>query len=177
MLTAILNSHDWARKIGVLTVVVIFARQFIAKGKLKLIPAPLLAIVIATRAAQLFQIPILYVDVPDNLLSGLTLPSFAILVESPIRVLLVSGMVLAIVASAETLLCATAVDQMHRGPRTQYDKELSAQGMGNIVCGCLGVLPMTGVIVRSAANVQAGGKTRLDDISCWNERSGSEVGE
>lgn len=134
MLTAILNSHDWARKIGVLTVVVIFARQFIAKGKL--IPAPLLAIVIATLAAQVFHISILYVDVPDNLLSGLTLPSFAVLAGSPIRVLFVSGMVLAIVASAETLLCATAVDQMHRGPRTQYDKELSAQGMGNSVCGC-----------------------------------------
>ena len=46
---------------------------------MKLIPAPLLAIVIATLTAQLFQIPILYVDVPDNLLSGLTLPSFATL--------------------------------------------------------------------------------------------------
>ena len=163
-LTASLKSHDWAGKIGLLAVVVIFAWQFIAKGRMKLIPAPLLAIVIATLAAQVFQIPILYVEVPDNLLSGLTLPSFAVLAESPIRVLLVSGMVLAIVASAETLLCATAVDQMHQGPRTQYDRELSAQGIGNIVCGCLGVLPMTGVIVRSAANVQAGGKTRLSAI-------------
>jgi MFS superfamily sulfate permease-like transporter len=53
---------------------------------------------------------------------------------------------------------------MHRGPRTRYDRELSAQGLGNIVCGCLGVLPMTGVIVRSAANVQAGGRTRLSAI-------------
>ena len=163
-LTASLKSHDWAGKIGMLAVFVIFAWQFMAKGRMKLIPAPLLAIVIATLVAQLFQIPILYVDVPDNLLSGLTLPSFSVLAESPIRVLLVSGMVIAIVASAETLLCATAVDQMHRGPRTRYDKELSAQGMGNFVCGCLGVLPMTGVIVRSAANVQAGGKTRLSAI-------------
>lgn len=163
-LTASLKSPEWAGKIGLLAIVVIFAWQFAAKGRLKLIPAPLLAIVIATLAAQLFKIPILYVDVPDNLLTGLTLPSFTVLAESPIRVLLVSGMVLAIVASAETLLCATAVDQMHQGPRTQYDKELSAQGIGNIVCGCLGVLPMTGVIVRSAANVQAGGKTRQSTI-------------
>ena len=134
ILTASLKSHAWAGKIGLLAVIVIFAWQFVAKGRMKLIPAPLLAIVLATLAAQVFQIPILYVDVPDNLLSGLTLPSFAVLAESPIRVLLV------------------------------YDKELSAQGMGNIVCGCLGVLPMTGVIVRSAANVQAGGKTRLSTI-------------
>jgi MFS superfamily sulfate permease-like transporter len=84
--------------------------------------------------------------------------------ESPLKSLLVAGAVLAIVASAETLLCATAVDQMHRGPRTRYDRELSAQGVGNIVCGCLGVLPMTGVIVRSAANVQAGGKTRMSAV-------------
>jgi len=163
-LTASLKSHDWAGKIGLLAVLVIFGWQLIAKGRMKLIPGPLLAIVITTLAAQLFQIPILYVDVPNDLLSGLTFPSFAVLAESPIRVLLVAGAVLAIVASAETLLCATAVDQMHRGPRTRYDRELSAQGIGNIVCGFLGVLPMTGVIVRSAANVQAGGKTRLSAI-------------
>ena len=65
------------------------------------------------------------------------------------------------VASAETLLCATAVDKMHNGPRTQYDRELAAQGLGNMICGALGALPMTGVIVRSSANVEAGGKTRL----------------
>ena len=66
-----------------------------------------------------------------------------------------------LIASAETLLCATAVDQMHRGPRTNYDRELMAQGMGNAICGVLGALPMTGVIVRSSANVAAGARTRL----------------
>ena len=163
-LTAGLKSHDWAGKIGLLAVLVIFVWQFAARGKLKLIPAPLLAIVVATTASQLLQAPILYVDVPGNLLSGLTMPTIDTFSESPLKTLLISGAVLAIVASAETLLCATAVDQMHRGPRTRYDRELSAQGVGNIVCGCLGVLPMTGVIVRSAANVQAGGKTRLSAI-------------
>jgi MFS superfamily sulfate permease-like transporter len=66
-----------------------------------------------------------------------------------------------VIASAETLLCATAVDQMHHGPRTNYDRELMAQGVGNTLCGILGVLPMTGVIVRSSANVTAGARTRL----------------
>lgn len=163
-LTAGLKSHDWAGKIGLLAVLVIFVWQFLARGKLKLIPAPLLAIVIATMASQFLQAPILYVDVPGNLWSGLTMPTAATFSEAPLRSLLMSGVVVAIVASAETLLCATAVDQMHRGPRTRYDRELSAQGVGNIVCGCLGVLPMTGVIVRSAANVQAGGKTRLSAV-------------
>ena len=71
---------------------------------------------------------------------------------------------IAVVASAETLLCATAVDQMHRGSRTRYNKELTAQGVGNMVCGMLGALPMTGVIVRSSANVNSGGKTRASAI-------------
>ena len=163
-MTESLKSHDWAGKIGILAVLVIIAWQLMARGALKLIPAPLLAIIVTTAVTVIFQIPILHVEVPNNLLSGLTFPSRAIFAEAPIRELIIAGAVLAIVASAETLLCATAVDQMHRGPRTRYDRELSAQGLGNIVCGCLGVLPMTGVIVRSAANVQAGGRTRLSAI-------------
>ena len=50
------------------------------------------------------------------------------------------------------------------GPRTRYDKELIAQGIGNVLCGAVGALPMTGVIVRSSANVDAGGKTRMSAI-------------
>jgi MFS superfamily sulfate permease-like transporter len=53
---------------------------------------------------------------------------------------------------------------MHQGPRTKYDKELAAQGIGNAICGLLGVLPMTGVIVRSSANVDAGGQSRTSAI-------------
>ncbi len=67
---------------------------------------------------------------------------------------------LALIASAETLFSAAAVDRMHDGPRTEYDRELIAQGAGNSVCGLLGALPMTAVIVRSAANVEAGARTR-----------------
>jgi MFS superfamily sulfate permease-like transporter len=49
---------------------------------------------------------------------------------------------------------------MHTGPRTRYDRELTAQGVGNALCGLLGALPMASVIVRSSANVQAGAKSR-----------------
>ena len=71
-----------------------------------------------------------------------------------------TAVAVAFIASAETLLSAAAVDRMHDGPRTRYDKELGAQGVGNLICGLLGALPMTGVIVRSSANVQAGARTR-----------------
>jgi len=76
------------------------------------------------------------------------------------------GTVLAftLIASAESLFSAAAVDRLHDGPRTQYDKELMAQGAGNTVCGVLGALPMTAVIVRSAANVQAGARTKASRV-------------
>jgi len=53
---------------------------------------------------------------------------------------------------------------MHTGPQTQYDRELTAQGVGNLLCGAVGALPMTGVIVRSATNVQAGATSRLSAV-------------
>ena len=58
------------------------------------------------------------------------------------------------IASAETLPCATEVDQMHQGKRTKYDKELTAQGVGNAICGLLGVLPLTGRSVGAAPGRQ-----------------------
>jgi MFS superfamily sulfate permease-like transporter len=85
------------------------------------------------------------------------------------KAFLFGALTLAFVASAETLLSAGAVDRMHDGPRTDYDKELRAQGVGNTLCGLVGALPMTGVIVRSSANVQAGAKTRWSAVmhGCW----------
>ncbi len=56
------------------------------------------------------------------------------------------------------------MDRLHDGPRTEYDKELMAQGAGNTVCGVLGALPMTAVIVRSSANVSAGAKTKASRV-------------
>ncbi len=159
-----LKSHDWAAKIGLLTILVLILWNLFSPAKLKLIPAPLLAVIIATAVAALLRLPVLYVEVPDNLWSEIHLPSLAVLQNVSWRVVLQAGIVLAVVASAETLLCATAVDQMQTETRTNYNRELAAQGIGNLVCGFLGALPMTGVIVRSSANVEAGGKTRLSTI-------------
>jgi MFS superfamily sulfate permease-like transporter len=132
--------------------------------KLKVIPAPLVAVAIAAVGAFLWNLPVLYVEAPDNLLSAIRVPSFGVLQGDSLVAMIEAAFVIALIASAETLLCATAVDKMHGGQRTNYDRELMAQGVGNTICGFLGALPMTGVIVRSAANVQAGAKSRTSAI-------------
>jgi MFS superfamily sulfate permease-like transporter len=72
---------------------------------------------------------------------------------------------LAIVASLETLLSLEAVEQIDPARRVASpDVELRAQGVGNIVAGMLGALPITAVIVRSSANVQAGARSRLSAV-------------
>jgi MFS superfamily sulfate permease-like transporter len=75
------------------------------------------------------------------------------------------AIVLAIVASLETLLCVEATDKMDPNKRiTPTNRELKAQGLGNIVSGLIGGLPITQVIVRSSANINFGGKTKLSAI-------------
>ncbi|GAA4895282.1 SulP family inorganic anion transporter [Streptomyces coeruleoprunus] len=127
------------------------------------VPGPLAAVALATAVTCLADLPVARVEVrglvhavrpPDaEALAGLLTPGAI-------------GTVLAfaLIASAETLFGAAAVDRMHSGPRTDYDKELIAQGTGNTVCGALGALPMTAVVVRSAANVQAGARTSLSRV-------------
>ncbi len=155
-----LKNHQWAAKVGIVAICVLLLWQKFAPKRLKVIPAPLVAVAGAAVAAYLWSLPVLYVEAPDNLWTAIQLPSLAILQQGHLTMLIEAMLVMALIASAETLLCATAVDKMHGGPRTNYDRELLAQGLGNSICGLVGALPMTGVIVRSAANVQAGAKTR-----------------
>ncbi len=159
-----LKNHDWAAKIGLLTILTLVLWNFAVPRKLRLVPAPLAAVLAATIVAAVLNLPVLYVEVPDQLWSEIHVPSWSVLQSVPPMVIVRTGIVLAVVASAETLLCATAVDQMQSGSRTAYDRELAAQGIGNMICGFLGALPMTGVIVRSSANVEAGARTRLSTI-------------
>ena len=70
----------------------------------------------------------------------------------------------ALIASVESLLSAVSVDRMHNGPRTDFDRELIGQGTANVVSGMIGGLPVTGVIVRSSTNVNAGAKSRASAI-------------
>ncbi len=155
--------HFQAAMIGVLTLALIVAWRPLVPRSLRVVPPPLVAVVIATAAAAALGLDVNRVDVPARLTEAISLPTLADLNALGWGIV-ASGFALAFVASAETLLCATAVDKLHDGPRTRFDGELAAQGVGNMICGALGGLPMTGVIVRSSANVEAGAKTRLSAI-------------
>jgi len=76
-----------------------------------------------------------------------------------------TAFVMAIIASLETLLCVEATDKLDPYKRiTPTNRELKAQGLGNIISGLIGGLPITQVIVRSSANISFGGKTKLSAI-------------
>jgi MFS superfamily sulfate permease-like transporter len=155
--------HREAAGLGVLTISTILLWLRFAPAQIKTyIPAPLAGVMLASLVAAAFTLPVAYVSVPTDLTGSLNIPDFPTF--DGVRPLLLPAVGMALVASAETLLCASAVDKLHHGPRTDYNRELAAQGVGNILCGWLGAIPMTGVIVRSSANVEAGAKTRWSAI-------------
>ncbi|WHT22740.1 SulP family inorganic anion transporter [Crossiella sp. CA-258035] len=147
-----------ALAVGVLTVVVMTLWQR-APQRLRVVPGMLVGVVVAAAVALLAGLDVQRIQV-GNLLEQVQLPNFSLLDAG----VLGSALVFALVSSAESLFSAAAVDRMHSGPRTQYNQELVAQGVGNTVCGLLGALPMTAVIVRSAANVNAGARTKASRV-------------
>lgn len=159
--------HDDAALLGALTIIAIVLWDAVVTRrfpKAKVLPGPLIGVVLATTIAQVIKAPVAYVNLPANLLSGIRLPTVEAMAKLLDVKLVGASIALAVVASAETLLCAGATDRMHTGPRTDYDREMLAQGVGNVLCGLFGGLPMTGVIVRSSANVHAGARSRLSAI-------------
>lgn len=108
---------------------------------------------------------IVSIPVPESFNSFLqqfTFPDFSALSNAEVWKI---GIVMAIVASLETLLCVEATDKLDPDKRiTPTNRELKAQGIGNIISGLIGGLPITQVIVRSSANINFGGKTKLSAI-------------
>ncbi|MBC8167792.1 MAG: SulP family inorganic anion transporter, partial [Bryobacteraceae bacterium] len=125
------SKHEIAALLGIFTIVVLIAFDKLKRGPLKLIPGALAGVMLASGIASVFQLPVQYVVVPSNLLEVIKFPSL-----DPSTFLgwnlVLSAAALAFIASAETLLSATAVDRMQNIVRTDYDKELVAQGVGNM---------------------------------------------
>lgn len=158
-----LAQAELAFAIGLLTIAGMLGWERWRPSTLRLVPGALIGVVLGTLTAFVMGLPVARVNVPDSIAGAVTLPSG--LIESWMNpAILVAAVAIAFIASAETLLSAAAVDKMHNGVRTDYNKELRAQGVGNFLCGVAGGLPMTGVIVRSSANVQAGAVTRASTI-------------
>jgi len=159
-----IRGTELALMVGLITIGVMLAWEKFRPASLRLVPGALLGVTAATIVASMAALDITRVNVPASLIAAIDAPGAGFFATMANPALLATGLAIAFIASAETLLSAAAVDRMHDGPRTDYNKELRAQGVGNLLCGFAGALPMTGVIVRSSANVQAGAMTRLSTI-------------
>ena len=105
------------------------------------------------------------VPVPEDassFLAQFSFPQFSAITKVEVWV---TAFTIALVASLETLLCVEATDKLDPDKRvTPTNRELLAQGTGNIISGLIGGLPITQVIVRSSANIQSGGKSKVSAI-------------
>jgi MFS superfamily sulfate permease-like transporter len=162
--------------IGSIILLAVWEKPFIKKNELlRFVPGPLVVVILAIiingtieqlsgiasiESTHLVSLPIAHST--TEFISFFTLPNFSFITNVQVWI---SAVTLAIVASLETLLGIEAVDKLDPLKRiTPTNKELKAQGFGNIISGLIGGLPLTSVIVRSSANVSAGGKTKQATI-------------
>jgi MFS superfamily sulfate permease-like transporter len=162
--------------IGVIGLVFQFAwEKFTAnkKGFIKIIPAPLIVVLVGIAVNEFFRSkgagidPKHIVTIPiagsaNEFFSFFTTPDFNGFLNKEVWI---AGVTLALVASLETLLSIEAIDDLDPYQRvTNKERELKAQGVGNMISGLIGGLPITSVIVRSSANVNAGAKSKMSAI-------------
>lgn len=162
--------------LGSIILLSIWEKPFIKKNELlRFVPGPLVVVILAIiingtieqlsgiasiESTHLVSLPIAHST--TEFISFFTLPKFSFITNVQVWI---SAVTLAIVASLETLLGIEAVDKLDPLKRvTPTNKELKAQGFGNIISGLIGGLPLTSIIVRSSANVSAGGKTKQATI-------------
>jgi MFS superfamily sulfate permease-like transporter len=145
--------------------------KYVAK-KIKSIPVSFIVVLVGSLLALLFKyyFPSLaleegqFVSVPKNILSEIRFPDFSYLFSS--TEIWKNAVIICFVATLETLLSVEAIDKLDPYNRiTPQNRELMAQGTGNVLSGLLGGLPITAVIVRSSANAEAGAKTKLSAIT------------
>tara|TARA_R110002033_G_scaffold81409_3_gene132289 strand:- start:12295 stop:13887 length:1593 start_codon:yes stop_codon:yes gene_type:complete len=158
-----------------LGILLLWSNVLVKKGKFfEIIQGPLVAVVvgivfyIVTQSNESLAIAkshLVSVPVPDSLdsfIGQFSFPNFAAITNPEVWVI---AFTIALVASLETLLCVEATDKLDPDKNvTPTNRELLAQGTGNILSGLVGGLPITQVIVRSSANIQSGGKSKMSAI-------------
>ena len=164
--------------IGGISLAIMFGFPFIKNPMLKMIPAPMMVLLVAVPLGMYFDIgteqivafagqdaalgPHYLVDVPDNMFTALTFPDFSgVLTSTGITYIIMFSLI----GSVESLLSAKAVDQIDPWRRkTNMDKDLLAVGLGNTAAAFVGGLPMISEIVRSKANIDNGARTRFANM-------------
>lgn len=157
-----------------IVIMLVWEKPFI-KNRFKFVPGALVAVIVAVILNEVFKgmgsgltvnpehlVQLKVASSPSEFLGFFTLPDLNGFTNSQV---IVTGFMIAVIASLETLLSIEAVDNIDPERNvTNTNRELIAQGIGNTVAGLLGGLPITSVIVRSSANVNAGGKSKLSPI-------------
>jgi MFS superfamily sulfate permease-like transporter len=157
-----------------IVIMMLWEKPFIKK-RIKYVPGALVAVLVSILLNEVFKITGSHLTiVPDHLVnikaassaseffSFFTLPDFSGFTNSKV---IVTGFMIAIIASLETLLSIEAIDNLDPERNvTNTNKELMAQGIGNTLSGLIGGLPITSVIVRSSANVHSGAKSKFSTI-------------
>lgn len=154
-----------------LAILIIWEQKFMTRLSFtKVVKGPLVVVVLGILATlwfrssevftlsdnQLVKIPV--AESFDEFVGLFTFPDFSQIINPEVLIIAIT---MAVVASLETLLCVEATDKLDPYKRiTPTNRELIAQGTGNIVSGLIGGLPITQVIVRSSANIQSGGRTK-----------------
>ncbi len=174
LLVAATHIQQGALVVGLVCLALVAAWAKLPWAALKRVPAPLVAVLVGTILSEVFGAlggdwaieashkVALPAGGPTELLGGLTRPDWAVVTQKGTWTVAIT---LALVASLETLLSLEASIQLDKWRReSPPDRELVAQGVGNILSGLLGGLPITGVIVRSSANVESGAQTRFSAI-------------
>lgn len=165
-----------AATIGIGSLLVVIAWDQIKWLRRTGIPGPLIAVVGGTAVnillkrvgspwavgpTHLVSVPL--PNGPDGLMGLITFPDFSSLADSRVYV---SAITIGIIASLESLLAIEAVDKIDpRQQRTPRNRELLAQGAGNVICGLFGGLPVSAAVIRGTANVNAGARTRFATVA------------
>ncbi|MEV0755622.1 bifunctional SulP family inorganic anion transporter/carbonic anhydrase [Streptosporangium sp. NPDC050280] len=155
----IIHNHTHAVFVGLLTIAVLIAWTRLPQ-QLRTIPAPLAALLASSVTAWALDWEVTRIDLSASL-DAWAGPAWP---RGDWHGIIGAVLLVALLAGVESLLCSVAVDKLHDGRRSDLDRELTGQGVANMVTGALGGLPVAGVIVRSTTNVRAGARSRWSTI-------------